>query len=76
MIRSVIGLVDSSNFVLQDPFHRVKEVEEIHKKEEYMEKMKIIISFIFHYCRAELGIHTSNSNIIKSAEEFVASLNA
>ncbi len=76
MIRSIISLVDASNFVLEDPFHRVKEMEDIHKKEEYMEKMKIIISFIFHYCRAELGIHINNTDMIKTAEEFCASLNA
>ena len=76
MIRSIISLVDASNFVLEDPFHRVKEMEDIHKKEEYMKKMKLIISFIFHYCRAELGIHTNNTDMVKTAEEFCASLNA
>lgn len=75
MIRSVIGMVDSSNFVLEDPFGRVEHVDELCKKEEYVEKLKIITSFIFHYCRAELGIHGTNADLVKNAEVFVASLN-
>jgi hypothetical protein len=75
-IRSIIGMVDSSSFVLEDPFDRVSNVKELHEKEEYIEKMKIITSFIFHYCREELGIHRTNDNMLKNAEAFVANLSA
>ena len=75
LIRSIIHLTDSSSFVLKDPFDRVNKIEEIQGNDELLEKLKLITSFIFHYCRVELGIHTLSEDVLKTAEVFVANLN-
>lgn len=75
LIRSIIHLSDNSNFQLKDPFDRVNEINDINDKEDLTEKLKIIVAFIFHYCRQELGIHTNPADMLKTAEAFVANLN-
>ena len=57
LIRSIIKFSDQNeNYVLKDPFADITEIEEIFKNKEYLTTMKIIINFIYNYCRSELGI--------------------
>jgi len=74
LIRSVIALTDSSSFILSDPFESVENIDDLIKKDGLSEKFKVIISFIFHYCRQELGLHVNSEPMLKTAAEFLASL--
>ena len=76
LIRSVIKITDDSSFVLKDPFDGINSIDELKNKQEFYEKFKTIISFVYHYARAELNIHTTVPDLLKTAEEFVADLNA
>lgn len=76
LIRSIIKLADNSSFILKDPFEGIQSIEELKSKEELVEKFKTIISFIYHYARAELNIHPTTDVPFKNAEEFAANLSA
>jgi len=76
LIRSMIKLTDDSSFILKDPFEGIQSIEELKSKEELIEKFKTIISFIYHYARAELNIHPTTDVLLKNAEEFAANLSA
>ena len=76
LIRSIIKVTDNSSFTLKDPFEDIKTIEELKNKEELHEKFKIIVSFLYHYARAELNIHPNTDALLKTAEEFAANLNA
>ena len=75
LIRSVIKITDESSFVLKDPFDGINSIDELKNKQEFYEKFKTIISFVYHYARAELNIHTTVPDLLKTAEEFVVDLN-
>jgi len=75
LIRTIIKVTDSSSFILKDPFEDIKSIEELKNKPELHEKFKIIVSFIYHYARAELNIHPNTDALLKTAEEFCANLN-
>lgn len=55
LIRSIIDFNDvNQNFELTNPFED-KSIQDIHGNEKLKEKLKVIISFIYFYCRNELG---------------------
>lgn len=74
MIRSLVKLADSSFFTLKDPFEDVASIEDLKNNVELHEKFKTIVSFLYHYARAELNIHPINDDLTKNAEEFAANL--
>jgi hypothetical protein len=76
LIRSIITVTDNSAFTLQDPFEDVQSIQELKTKEQLQEKFKTIVSFLYHYARAELNIHPTSDGLLKIAEEFAANLNA
>ena len=76
LIRYIIKKTDDSSFVLKDPFEDIQSMDDLQNKEEFHQKLKIIVAFIYHYARSELNIHPYVPNLLKNAEEFVANLNA
>ncbi len=55
LIRSVISYSDKNeNFSLKNEFENIT-VDQIQNSDELREKLKSIISFIYYYCRGELG---------------------
>ena len=55
LIRSIIDFNDTNqNFELTNPFED-KTIEQVHGDERLKEKLKIVISFIYFYCRDEVG---------------------
>lgn len=59
LIRNVIEFTDNNDsFILKDPFELIGSIEEIKSNEQLMCKLKTVISFIYHFCRAELGCFT------------------
>jgi len=63
LIRSVIAYSDKNeNFTLFNEFENVT-MEEIQNSDELRQKMKTIISFIYYYCRGELGFFQERPKI-------------
>lgn len=73
-LRALIKQTDESTMVLNDPFESLHSIEELSNSNEFLQKFKIIASFISHYCRAELGLaHTADPP--KISKGFVEALN-
>ena len=74
LIRSMMNYaINTQSFQLKDPFADVFNIEDIKGDENRMKTLKTIISFIFHYCRSELGCHESHIESI-SLQSWIASL--
>lgn len=59
LIRNIIEFTDrNDSFLLKDPFEHIRNIEDIKNNEQLMCKLKTVISFIYHFCRAELGCFT------------------
>lgn len=57
LIRSLVKYADSNiNYTLKDPFESIQNINDIKNNKEFLSTLKIIVSFVFNYCRSELGI--------------------
>lgn len=74
-MRSFILQVDETTMSLNDPFQDLQNIEDLLENTENITKFKTIVSFIFHYCRAEFGLNHSK-NPVKISEEFVEALSS
>lgn len=77
LIRSVIAYSDTNeNFSLKNEFEDIT-VEQIKNSDELREKMKSIISFIYYYCRNELGFFQHRPPIsISDLQSWLSTLNS
>jgi hypothetical protein len=67
---------NNSSFELNDPFHDISSVQEIKNDEGKMRALKSIISFLYHYCRSELGCHNIPQSIQPtSLQKWISDLN-
>lgn len=74
-IRSIILKTDETTITLRDPFESLQNITELQTSAENVQLLKIIVSFIYHYCRAELGLNFSQEPI-KISEALIARLSA
>ena len=74
-IRSIILKTDETAITLRDPFESLVNINELQTSAENVQTLKTIVSFIFHYCRAELGLNFSQEPITIS-EALIARLSA
>ena len=74
-IRSIILKTDETAISLRDPFESLANISELQTSAENVQTLKTIVSFIFHYCRAELGLNFSQKPI-KVSEALIARLSA
>ena len=59
LLRSVIDFADTNHVVrLPDPFEGCETLSDIRNDESKVRSLKVIASFVSHYCRAELGCHS------------------
>jgi len=59
LIRNLLLYTDNNNlFEFEDPFKDVSHIDDIKKDPKKMKKLKLITSFIYHFCRSELGCST------------------
>jgi len=57
LIRSLVKYADANvNYNMKDPFESISNINEIKNNKEFLNTLKIIVSFVFNYCRSELGI--------------------
>lgn len=57
LIRSLLMYADSNEcFTLENPFKDIKSLEEVQSDENKMKILKVVTSFIYHFCRSEMGI--------------------
>lgn len=77
LIRSVISYADKNeNFKLTDDFENLS-IEDIKQNDILREKLKMIISFIYFYCRNELGFFQERPEIpISDLQSWLSGLNA
>ena len=77
LIRSVISYSDKNeNFDLKNEFEDMG-IEDIQKSDELREKMKTVISFIYYYCRGELGFFQERPPIsISDLQSWLSVLNS
>lgn len=75
LIRYLVRFTDTSAFELHDPFENLTSLQDLKNNAESMHTFKIILSFVYHYCRRELGLHT-NVDMSKSVTTFVEALNS
>jgi hypothetical protein len=77
LIRSVIAYSDKNeNFDLKNDFENIT-VEQIQNSDELREKMKTVISFIYYYCRGELGFFQERPPIsISDLQSWLSALNS
>lgn len=77
LIRSVIAYSDTNeNFQLTNEFEHVS-IDDIQNNDELRKKMKSIISFIYFYCRGELGFFKQRSPIpISDLQSWLSNLNS
>jgi hypothetical protein len=77
LIRSVITYSDNNeNFQLANEFEHVS-IDDIQNNDELRKKMKSIISFIYFYCRGELGFFKQRSPIpISDLQSWLSNLNS
>jgi len=73
-MRSVIKKIDDSSMSLNDPFEELEKIDCLFSSVENVTKFKTIIGFIYHYCRAELGLSFLNDPV-KISEASVEALN-
>lgn len=56
LIRSMMNYaIQAPSFRLKDPFLDIFSLEDLKNDENRMKTLKLIVSFIFHYCRSEFG---------------------
>jgi len=59
LLRSIIDFADTNHAMrLPDPFEGCESLSDIKNDEGKTRSLKVIASFISHYCRAELGCHS------------------
>ena len=77
LIRSVIEYADKNEqFQLKNHFEGIN-VEDIKQSDTLREKMKDIISFIYFYCRNELGFFQERPQIpISDLQSWLSNLNS
>jgi len=77
LIRSVILYADKNeNFGLKNEFENLS-VEDIQSSDTFREKMKTIISFIYFYCRGELGFFQERPTLpISDLQSWLSNLNS
>lgn len=76
LIRSLIDFADTnSDFNLVDPFRNIQNEDQM-KNEECVEKIKLITSFVYHFCRSELGCGSSGRMPISSLQSWTECLNS
>lgn len=73
-MRSVIKKIDETSMTLNDPFEDLEKIDFLFDSVENVTKFKTILGFIYHYCRAELGLSYLNQ-IVSISEESVEALN-
>lgn len=75
LIRSLIDFADNnSDFNLVDPFQNIQNEDQM-KNEESIEKIKLITSFVYHFCRSELGCGSNGRMPISSLQSWTECLN-
>lgn len=77
LIRSVIHFCDENEaFRLKNMFEGIK-VEDIQKNDELKEKLKVIITFVYYYCRNELGCFLKREPMdINDVQMWISDLNS
>ncbi len=64
LIRSIIAhSCNNASFELADPFDDISSVDEVHGDENKMKRLKLIISFLYHYCRSEIGCSSTPNDV-------------
>lgn len=76
LIRSMMNYaIQNTSFNLKDPFLDIYNLDDIKGDENRMKTLKIIVSFIFHYCRSEFGCSDVNLSDTISLQSWIAMLN-
>lgn len=76
LIRYLIHYTDESDFKLLDPFENLKSIDDLRNDKQSITKLKIVLGFIYHYCRGELGLSFINKEYPKNVKEFLANLSS
>jgi hypothetical protein len=76
LIREIINKADiSSHFCITSPFDSIKTLDELKSSPMHVERLKTIISFIYAFCRAELGcFNLTRALDTKVVEEWIEDL--
>ena len=76
LIRSLVKYSDSNiNYTLKDPFESIQNINDIKNNKEILNTLKIIVSFIFNYCRSELGI-VNDKIFYSTLSEWILKMNS
>lgn len=76
LIRSLIKYADTNmNYTLKDPFESIQNIQDIKNNKEFLTTLKIIVSFIFNYCRSELGI-INDKILYTTMSEWILKMNS
>ena len=58
LIRTLIDVADSNSmYPLRDPFADCETLADLQSDESRVCALKTVISFLYHYCRSEIGCH-------------------
>ena len=75
LIRALTKRNDENlNFEVSDPFLEITSLEELKKSEKHIKLLKVVLGFVFHYCRTELGCPMEPKTT--SVEEWIEGLNS
>lgn len=76
LVRSLVKHADMNvNYTLKDPFDSIQDIDDIKKNKEFLSTLKIIVSFVFNYCRSELGI-VNDSKFINTVSEWTLKMSS
>tara|TARA_B100000902_G_C27091607_1_gene804103 strand:+ start:76 stop:831 length:756 start_codon:yes stop_codon:yes gene_type:complete len=76
LIRSLVKHADANiNYTLKDPFESIQNINDIKNNKEFLTTLKIIVSFIFNYCRSELGI-VNEKILYTTMSEWILKMNS
>lgn len=76
LIRSVLDhSCNNDSFDLKDPFGDISSVGDIQSNENRMKRLKLIVSFLYHYCRSELGCNSTSTMRASSLQSWLSDLN-
>ena len=76
LIRSLVKHADTNiNYTLKDPFESIQNINDIKNNKEFLTTLKIIVSFIFNYCRSELGI-VNEKILYTTMSEWILKMNS
>ena len=76
LIRSIVAYADNNEqFHLKNEFENIT-VEDIQTNDDLRSKMKIIISFIYFYCREEMGMFPQRAPMpVDDLQSWIVELN-